>query len=144
MTINQLSVFVENKPGRLAEITAILQQSGIDIRALSIADTTHFGILRLIVDAPAQAEQALKDAGFTVSLTKVIAIGVDDQPGGLAKNLALLSGHGVSVEYMYAFISREKKTAYVILRVDDNDKALDLLKSHGIPILTEQEIIQGV
>ena len=144
MTINQLSVFVENKPGRLAEITAILQQEGVDIRALSIADTTHFGILRLIVDRPAAAEEALKQAGYTVSLTKVIAIGVDDTPGGLAKDLALLSEHEVSVEYMYAFISREEKIAYVILRVDGNEKALEVLHKYDVPVLTEQQIIQGM
>ena len=143
MTVNQLSVFVENKPGRLSEITSILQQQNVDIRALSVADTTHFGILRLIVDKPAQAENALKEAGFTVSLTKVIAIGVSDRPGGLAEAMAVLSSGGISVEYMYAFISREEKTAYVILRVDDIDKAVELIHSNNIPLLTEQEIIHG-
>lgn len=143
MTVNQLSVFVENKPGRLSEITSILQQQNVDIRALSVADTTHFGILRLIVDKPAQAERGLKDAGFTVSLTKVIAIGVSDRPGGLAEAMAILSGGGISVEYMYAFISREEKTAYVILRVDDIDKAVSLIRDHGIPLLAEDEIIHG-
>lgn len=140
MTINQLSVFVENKPGRLAEITAMLEQHGIDIRALSIADTTHFGILRLIVDAPGKAEELLKEAGFTVSLTKVVAIGVADRPGGLARALAILSDNQVSVEYMYAFISREQNTAYVLLRVDDNRRALEVLARHQIPILTEAEL----
>ncbi len=143
MTVNQLSVFVENKPGRLSEITSILQQQNVDIRALSVADTTHFGILRLIVDKPSQAETALKEAGFTVSLTKVIAIGVSDRPGGLAEALAVLSGGGISVEYMYAFISREEKTAYVILRVDDIDKAVGLIQKSSIPLLTEDEIIHG-
>ena len=144
MTINQLSIFVENKPGKLAEITAILRDHDIDIRALSIADTTHFGILRLIVDRPAVAEQALKDAGFTVSLTQVIAIGVADKPGGLAQDLALLNEGGVSVEYMYAFLSREEKTAYVILRVDDNQKAIDVLRENGVAILTEAQIVSGI
>ncbi len=143
MTVNQLSVFVENKPGRLSEITSILQQQEVDIRALSVADTTHFGILRLIVDKPAQAESALKSAGFTVSLTQVIAIGVSDRPGGLAEAMAVLSGGGISVEYMYAFISREEKTAYVILRVDNIEKAVELIQANGIPLLTETEIIHG-
>ena len=93
MTVNQLSVFVENKQGRLSEITSILQQNQVDIRALSIADTTHFGILRLIVDKPAQAETALKEAGFTVSLTPVIAIGVADRPGGRGPGAAPGRGH---------------------------------------------------
>ena len=142
MTVNQLSVFVENKQGRLSEITSILQQNQVDIRALSIADTTHFGILRLIVDKPAQAETALKEAGFTVSLTPVIAIGVADRPGGLAEALALLRDGGISVEYMYAFVSRKKDSAFVILRVDDNGKAVELMKNGGFSVLRESEIAQ--
>ncbi len=140
MTVNQLSVFVENKQGRLSEITNILQQNQVDIRALSIADTTHFGILRLIVDKPAQAEAALKEAGFTVSLTPVIAIGVADRPGGLAQALALLREGGISVEYMYAFISRRKDSAFVILRVDNNEKAVELMENGGFAVLQEAEI----
>ena len=143
MTVNQLSVFVENKPGRLSEITSILQQNSVDIRALSVADTTHFGILRLIVDKPTEAHAALKDAGFTVSLTKVIAIGVSDRPGGLAEAMVALSDGNISVEYMYAFISREEKTAYVILRVDDIEKAIEVIHKNNIPLLTESEIING-
>ena len=142
MTVNQLSVFVENKQGRLSEITSILQQKAVDIRALSIADTTHFGILRLIVDRPAEAETALKEAGFTVSLTPVIAIGVADRPGGLAGALALLRDGGISVEYMYAFISRRKDAAFVILRVDDNPKAAELLQQGGYTVLREDEVAQ--
>ena len=142
MTVNQLSVFVENKQGCLSEITSILQQNQVDIRALSIADTTHFGILRLIVDKPAQAETALKEAGFTVSLTPVIAIGVADRPGGLAEALALLRDGGISVEYMYAFVSRKKDSAFVILRVDDNGKAVELMKNGGFSVLQEAEIAQ--
>ena len=142
MTVNQLSVFVENKQGRLSEITSILQQNQVDIRALSIADTTHFGILRLIVDKPAQAETALKEAGFTVSLTPVIAIGVADRPGGLAEALALLRDGGISVEYMYAFVSRKKDSAFVILRVDDNGKAVELMKNGGFSVLQAAEIAQ--
>ena len=140
MTVNQLSVFVENKQGRLSEITAILQGAKVDIRALSIADTTHFGILRLIVDKPQAAEAALKEAGLTVSLTPVIAVGIADRPGGLAEAMATLRDGGVSVEYMYAFISRQKDTAYVILRVDDTAKAVTLIEKGGFPILREEEI----
>ena len=140
MTIKQLSVFVENKQGRLSEITGILQQTGVDIRALSLADTTDFGILRLIVDQEEAAEEALRQAGFTVSLTPVIAIGVADRPGGLAEAMAVLRDGGVSVEYMYAFISRRKDTAYVILRVDDNDRAAALIEKAGFSILREKEL----
>ena len=138
MTIKQLSVFVENKQGRLSEITGILQDTGVDIRALSLADTTDFGILRLIVDKEEAAEAALRGAGFTVSLT--IAIGVSDRPGGLAEAMAVLRDGGISVEYMYAFISRRKDTAYVILRVDDNARAAELVQGAGFSVLREADI----
>lgn len=142
MTIKQFSVFVENKQGRLSEITGILQGAGVDIRALSLADTTDFGILRLIVDKEEAAEAALRGAGFTVSLTPVIAAGIADRPGGLAEAMALLRDGGISVEYMYAFISRRKEMAYVILRVDDNGKAAELLQKAAFPLLTEEEIAE--
>ena len=142
MTVKQLSVFVENKQGRLSEITGILQGAGVDIRALSLADTTDFGILRLIVDKEEAAEAALRGAGFTVSLTPVIAAGIADRPGGLAEAMALLRDGGISVEYMYAFISRRKEMAYVILRVDDNGKAAELLQKAAFPLLTEEEIAE--
>ena len=140
MTVKQLSVFVENKQGRLSEITGILHSAGVDIRALSLADTTDFGILRLIVDKEEAAETALRGAGFTVSLTPVIAIGVADCPGGLAKAMTVLRDGGISVEYMFAFISRTANTAYVILRVDDNEKAAGLVQEAGFGLLTEDEI----
>ena len=142
MTIKQLSVFVENKQGRLSEITGILHSAGVDIRALSLADTTDFGILRLIVDKEDVAEAALRGAGLTVSLTPVIAAGIADRPGGLAEAMALLRDGGISVEYMYAFISRRKEMAYVILRVDDNGKAAELLQKAAFPLLTEEEIAE--
>ena len=142
MTIKQLSVFVENKQGRLSEITGILQGAWVDIRALSLADTTDFGILRLIVDKEDVAEAALRGAGLTVSLTPVIAAGIADRPGGLAEAMALLRDGGISVEYMYAFISRRKEMAYVILRVDDNGKAAELLQKAAFPLLTEEEIAE--
>ena len=142
MLIEQLSIFVENKHGRLAEITNLLKKNNIDIRALSIADTRDFGILRLIVNNPVKAEKVFKDAGCTVSLTKVIAIGIDDTPGGLAKAMDVLYKNNISVEYMYAFISRTDNTAYVILRVEDNEKAIDALKQDNIKILTSKEIYQ--
>lgn len=140
MTIKQLSIFVENKPGRLSEITEILEKNQIDIRALSVADTTNFGILRVIVNNPDKAQEALKDAGFTVSLTNVIAIGVDDKPGGLSQVMKCMAAAGISVEYMYAFISKEEKSAYVIIRVEDNAAATEVLKANGVPILTSAEV----
>lgn len=136
MLIKQLSVFVENKSGRLAEITAVIAQAEIDIRALSIADTTNFGILRLIVDKPDDAEQVLKAAGLTVSLTNVIAIGIPDQPGGFASAMKCLADADIGIEYMYAFISRDRDRAYVILRVNDNDRAIETLQKNNVEILT--------
>lgn len=140
MFIKQISIFVENKSGRLAEITAAIAKAGIDIRALSIADTTNFGILRLIVDKPDEAEAALKAAGLTVSLTNVIAIGIPDQPGGFAAAMKALSDAGVGIEYMYAFISRDEGRACVILRVENNDDAIRALRDGGIELLTSERI----
>lgn len=140
MLIKQLSIFVENKAGRLAQIAAVIAEAGIDIRALSIADTTNFGILRLIVDKPDEAEQALKDAGLTVSLTNVIAIGIPDHPGGFATAMKCLADAGMGIEYMYAFISRDQGRACVILRVEDNEKAIAALKQGGVEILTSDRI----
>ena len=140
MSIRQLSIFVENKAGRLAEITSIIADAGIDIHALSIADTTNFGILRLIVNEPDQAEQTLKAAGLTVSLTDVIAIGINNRPGSFAKAAKVLSEAKVDIEYMYAFIAQEQDRAWVILRVPDNEKALQALKNGGIEILAEDKI----
>ena len=142
MLIEQLSIFVENKPGRLAEITKMLEDNNIDIRALSIADTRDFGIMRLIVNNPAKAEKVFKDAGCTVSLTNVIAIGVEDKPGGLAGAMEILFQNHISVEYMYAFISRTDETAFVILRVEDNESALKALDKNGVRILKSSEIYE--
>ena len=135
MKIQQLSIFVENKSGRLAEITEALAQSDIDIRAMSVADTSDFGILRLIVDKPEEAVVAFREAGMTVSLTSVIAIGVHDKPGEFAKAVRLLADNDIDVEYIYAFISREKGKAFVILRVNDEDRAIDLLSKSGFTCL---------
>ena len=140
MQIKQLSIFVENKAGRLAEITAVLAEANVDIRAISIADTSDFGILRLFVDHPDEAVEALKKAGMTVSLTSVIAIGIHDRPGEFAKAMRILADEHIAIEYMYAFISRDKGKAFVILRVDDDQRAVSVLQDSGITILTAEEI----
>ena len=140
MQIKQLSIFVENKAGRLAEITAVLAEANVDIRAISIADTSDFGILRLIVDHPDEAVEALKKAGMTVSLTSVIDIGIHDRPGEFAKAMRILADEHIAIEYMYAFISRDKGKAFVILRVDDDQRAVSVLQDSGITILTAEEI----
>ena len=140
MQIQQLSIFVENKSGRLAEITEILGTAGVDIRAISVADTSDFGILRLIVDKPKEAVEALRAANLTVSLTSVIAVGIDDKPGEFAKAMRVLADGEIGVEYMYAFISRDKGKSYVILRVLESDKAVECLKASGISLLNAEEI----
>ncbi len=137
MIIKQLSVFVENKQGRLAYITEVLSKANANIRALSIADTTDFGILRLIVDKPDEAAQELKNAGVTVSVTNVIAIGINDVPGAFSVPMKILADAGIDVEYMYAFISRKSEKAYVILRVADNDAAAKVLSDNDVELLDE-------
>ncbi len=139
MIIKQLSIFVENKRGRLAEITKAIAAADVDIRALSIADTTDFGILRLIVNKPEEAAIALKEKGITVSVTNVIAVGIDDVPGAFSVPMQILADNEIDVEYMYAFITRKSEKAYVILRVADNDAAAKVLADKGVEILTETE-----
>ena len=140
MQIQPLSIFVENKSGRLAEITETIGKANVDIRAISVADTSDFGILRLIVDKPKEAVEVLRAAGLTVSLTSVIAIGIDDQPGEFAKAMRVLADGNIGVEYMYAFISRDKGKAFVILRVLETDKAVACLEQNGITLLTAEDI----
>lgn len=140
MKIKQLSIFVENKSGRLAQITKTLADANVDIRALSIADTSDFGILRLIVNRPDDAVEALKDAHLTVSLTEVLAIGIEDKPGEFYKAMEALNQEHIGIEYMYAFISRDEGRANVILRVDDNSKAIDVLLRGGFTLLSSDQI----
>lgn len=140
MTTRQLSVFVENKPGRLAEITSVLAEEKVDIRAVSVSDTTDFGILRLILNDPDRGCEVLRQHGCTVSLTTVIIIRISDQPGGLAAPMKLLYENGISVEYMYAFLSKVQDNASVILRVSDSDRAVKLLSENGIHLISEEEI----
>ncbi|MFZ5988334.1 MAG: ACT domain-containing protein [Bacillota bacterium] len=140
MLVKQISVFLENKSGRLAEVTKILGDNNIDISALSIADTTDFGILRLIVNDPEKAEKVLKENEFTVSSTSVIAIAVADKPGGLSKALSVLDGNSIGIEYMYAFVGKAADEALVILRVEDADKAVDTLTKSGINVLPSDKV----
>ena len=136
MLIKQISVFVENRPGRLYEITGVLREAGVDIRALTIADTTDFGILRLIVDDPDKAKVALRGAGLTVTITNVIGVRLPDSPGGLCGALGALREAGVSVEYCYAFISHSSDDAHVILRVDNEQEAIRALSAAGYGFLS--------
>ena len=140
MFVKQISIFLENKSGRLSEVTRTLGDNDIDISALSIADTTDFGILRLIVNDPEKAERILKAEGFAVNATSVIAIGVQDKPGGLAKALDILDREKISIEYMYAFVSKSENEALVILKVSEPEKAVDTLKAKGISVLTASQV----
>lgn len=135
MLVEQISVFLENKSGRLAEVTRALGNSNIDISALSIADTTNFGILRLIVNKPEEAVKILQENGFTVSCTSVIAIAVEDKPGGLASALEVLDKGAIGIEYMYAFVGKATSDALVLLKVDDSEKAVQILSTNGIKVL---------
>jgi hypothetical protein len=140
MFVKQISVFMENRAGRLEEITGILAENGINIRALSLADTSDFGILRLIVDSPERAAAILKGAEFTVRENDVIATEIDDRPGGLHEILTLFSRAGISIEYMYAFLERKHDDrAVMIIRVEAAAKAVKILQDAGKHLLTAEE-----
>ncbi len=136
----QISVFLENKVGRLSHVTRVLGEAGINIRALSIADTSDFGILRLIVNDPAKAYKVLKDAKFTVSETDVIAVQVPDSPGGLASVLEQMTEEELSIEYLYAFLGTKGDDALVIFKVEDITRARNIFKDKGIKFLDEQAL----
>ena len=141
MTIKQISIFVSNMTGGLAEVAETVGASGIDIRALSIADTTDFGILRLIVDDPDRALTVLQEAGYVVSVTEVLAASIADCPGGLAKVLRVLADANIPIEYVYAFASRNSvESAYVVLRLEDNAVAADVLEKNGVKLISSDEI----
>ena len=135
MKVEQISIFIENKSGRLAEITRILGEAGINIRALSLADTSDFGILRLIVNDCAKANTVLKENGFTVSKTEVVAVEVPDRPGGLSAILQTLDREAINVEYMYAFGERCGGNAVIIFRFDETDKAIAALQTQNFNML---------
>ncbi|MEN3003863.1 ACT domain-containing protein [Dehalobacterium formicoaceticum] len=135
MRVKQISIFLENKRGRLAAVTRLLADTKINIRALSIADTTDFGVLRLIVDQPDLAYQVLKKNDFTVSETEVIAVEMPDKPGGLAKVLEILDQHNINLEYLYAFYGQSGHEALNIFRVEQIDEAIQVLGEHHIKLL---------
>ena len=140
MKVEQLSIFIENKSGRLAEIARILGDTGINIRALSLADTADFGILRLIVNDREKAKQVLKEKGFTVSKTEVVAVEVPDRPGGLSEILKTLDSESINVEYMYAFVERCGENAVIIFRFDETEKAITTLQNKGFNILDGERL----
>ena len=131
MLVKQISIFLENKEGRLAELTSILAKAEININALTIADTADFGILRIIVDDADKTETLLKKEGFSVSITDVLALDIDNKPGGIAKPLNMLHENGISVEDIYAFLAKKDNTAHVIFKVNDVDLAKKVLSKNG-------------
>lgn len=140
MRISQISVFLENEAGRLANVAKILGGAEVNIRALSIADTADFGILRLIVDDPERAAAVLRGAGLTVSLTDVIAVEMPDRPGGLAQVLDALADARVNIEYMYAFVTQSAEGAVVVFRVDQLDEAIGALIARGLRLLSGDDV----
>ena len=132
MIIKQLSIFIENKPGKLAEITEIIAQNNINMRALSLADASNFGILRIIADDIDKVESILKENGITAKTTDVISVCVEDRPGGLTEILKLLADENIGIEYMYAFVSKQSSDkAYVVMRIEEELKAVEILKKVG-------------
>ena len=140
MKAEQISILLENKAGRLSEVTGILAQAGVNIRALSLADTTDFGVLRLIVDNNQKAEEALKEAGFTVRITHVVAVEVDDRPGGLHFILDALTQAGINVEYMYAFVQQSGSNAIMIFRFDQLEPAIDVLEKNNVTVINGSKL----
>jgi len=140
MKVEQISVFLENKPGALADVTRILGEGGINIRALSLADTKDFGILRLIVNDNEKAKSILVARGFTVRKTEVVAVEVPDHPGGLADILKCLSQSKINVEYLYAFVQQSGANAIIIFRFDETDRAIEVLSKNGVKILEGKKV----
>ncbi len=140
MKVRQISVFMENRSGRLASVLKEVAKAGVNIRALSLADTSDFGILRLIVDNVDTCVQSLRDTGHTVSTTEVLAIEVPDRPGGLSGILEVLSAAGLNVEYMYAFVSRATEKALVVFRFEQIDAAIAALQKAGISIVEAEKV----
>lgn len=140
VVVKQISIFLENKFGRLAAVTKVLGDAGINIRALSIADTAEFGILRLIVDQPDRSYEILKKARFTVSETEVLAVEVRDVPGGLAAVLQVMAEAQINIEYMYGFLARASEDALIVFRVEQPLAAIRLLQERGIKLLEGDKV----
>ncbi len=140
MSVKQISVFIENKKGALAEVTGFIASHGINLYALSIADSQDFGILRIITDNPNDAREKLKEEGYTVTATSVLAVEIDDTPGSMASILNVLNENDIAVEYTYAFMAKSDNKAYMIFRVDDKDRATLALEKSGIPMIDQKDL----
>ena len=137
MPIKQISVFLDNQQGRLAEVIGTIAAAGINLQALSLAETKDFGMLRLILDDPEKAQQVLKSGGFIVQVTDVIAVEVEDKPGGLSRVLEILTSARMNIEYCYASIERRQNNAIIVLKIESPVPAVDLLKQNHIPLVTQ-------
>lgn len=142
MSVKQISIFIENKKGSLSEVTQFIADHKINLKALSIADTQEFGILRIITDKPDEAREMLKNEGYTVTATSVLAVALTDAPGSMASILQVLSDADIEVEYTYAFMSNVENKAYMIFRVNDNDKATKALVAAGISVINQDDIFE--
>ncbi len=140
MKITQISVFLENRRGRLNDVCALLGKNGINIRALTIAETESFGVLRIVVDKPGLAFETLKENDFTANITDVVAVEVSDEPGGLSKVLKVLSDNDVNIEYMYGFVEKFSDNALLVFRFEDTEKAVKTLASSQVKVVTEGDI----
>jgi hypothetical protein len=140
MKVNQISVFLENKSGRLADVTRVMAENKINIRALCIADTIDYGLLRLIVNDPDKAKEVLHKEGFTVTQTPVLALEIPDKPGGLAEVIAILAEKDINVEYIYAFVGKSGENAVVIFRVERIDEAVETLQQGGAKLLNGEQV----
>jgi hypothetical protein len=143
MKITQISVFLENRKGRLSEVCSMLGQAGINIRALTIAETETFGVLRMVVDKPSETVDLFRKNGITANRTDVVAAEVPDKPGGLAEVLKTLSDSDVNVEYMYGFVEKHSENALLVFRFDDPDRAAEILRQNGLKVIDEKGI-QGL
>ncbi|HVP18537.1 MAG TPA: ACT domain-containing protein [Spirochaetia bacterium] len=140
MSVRQISIFLQNTKGRLAEVTRLLAARKINIRALSLADTADFGVLRIIVNDPDACLAALKESGIVAQETEVLAVEIEDRPGGLERVLAVLDAAGLNVEYMYAYVEKAKDNAIMICRIDDRERAARVLVENGIGTLTAEAL----
>jgi len=140
MKLTQISVFLENRKGRLYDVCSLLGKNKINIRALTIAETEKFGVLRIVVDKPDKAVQILKKNSFVANLTDIVAVEVQDKPGGLAAILKILALNNINLEYMYGFVEKSSDKALLVFRFDNPDKAITLFKKSKIRVIGSKEI----
>ena len=140
MTIDQISVFLENKSGRLADVTSVLAENDINLRAMTIADTADFGILRIVVNNPDKAARILEENGFTIRITKVLGIEIDDKPGGLHRIMKLFKENGLNIEYLYASLENKNKKAVVIFKVEDVELGLKIIAGNSLVAVSGKDL----